>query len=209
MTTTSNPAYRVETERFVARCWEPEDAPLVRAVLDVSDEHLRPWIPFMKEEPRSLADTAARIRTLRASFDSDEEYRFAMFEPGERSVLIGGTGLFKRVGPSAMEIGYWVGAPHNGRGFATEAAAAMVRLAFEVEKVDRVEIHCDAPNVASARIPAKLGFVHEATLARRALESTGQTFDLMIWTMFSDQYPGSPASKLPMTAFDCLGQRLL
>lgn len=208
MTTNAfGPAYRIETERFVARCWNPDDAPLVRAVIDVSDAHLRPWIPFMKDEPRSLADTARRIRLLRANFDSDVEYRYGMFEADGRT-LIGGVGLFKRVGPGAMEVGYWVGTPHNGRGFASEAAAAAVRVAFEIEKVDRVEIRIDVPNAASARVPAKLGFTHEATLARRAIDPSGKIFDLMIWTLFADQYPGSPASKVRMAAFDCLGQRL-
>lgn len=202
------PAYRLETARFIARCWSPDDARLVRAAIDVSDEHLRPWIPFMKEEPRSLEDTARRLRSLRANFDSDAEYRFGMFEPDGRT-LIGGVGLYKRVGPRALEIGYWIASPYNGRGYATEAAGAMVRIAFEIEKVDRVEIHCDAPNEASARIPAKLGFTHEATLARRTVESSGMRFDLMIWTLFADVYPGSPASKLPLAAFDCLGRQIL
>ena len=207
-TTDTGPAYRVETARFVARCWAPEDAPLVRSVIDASYEHLRPWIPFMKAEPRTLGQTAARIRMLRSNFDTDAEYRYAMFEPGG-DTLIGGVGMYPRVGHDALEIGYWVGTAHNGKGYATEAAAAMVRLAFEIELVERLEIHCDAPNIASARVPEKLGFVHEATLARRTLDDSGMSFDLMIWTMFADQYPGSPASKLPISAFDCLGQRLL
>lgn len=201
------PAYSLRTERISARCWDPTDAPLVRVVLDASDAHLRPWIPFMKEEPRSLEDTARRIRSLRANFDSDKEYRYALFEP-DRRTLIGGVGLFRRIGPNAVELGYWIGVAHNGKGYASEASAAAVRLAFEVEKVDRVEIHIDAPNTASRRVPEKLGFTHEATLARRSIDDAGRQYDLMIWTMFADEYPGSPASKLPMKAFDCLGRVL-
>ena len=54
MTTKPPVAYRVETPRLVLRCWSPEDAPELRRALDDSDQHLRPWIPFMKDEPRNL-----------------------------------------------------------------------------------------------------------------------------------------------------------
>ena len=47
-------AYRVHTDRLVLRCWSPEDAPALRRALDACDAHLRPMIPFMKDEPQIL-----------------------------------------------------------------------------------------------------------------------------------------------------------
>ena len=60
-------AYRIETDRLLIRCWSPADAPVLRAALDESDQHLRPWIPWMKDEPKSLDETAAGLRIKRAT----------------------------------------------------------------------------------------------------------------------------------------------
>ncbi|HSN72611.1 MAG TPA: GNAT family N-acetyltransferase, partial [Steroidobacteraceae bacterium] len=164
------PVYRVETERLLIRCWEPADGPRLRAALDELDSYLRPWIPWMRHEPQSLDETVARLRGYRASFDLDRDYRYGVFDP-TGTELIGETGLYPRVGPGAREIGYWTHSRHAGRGYATEAAAAMVRIAFEIDRVERIEIHCAVGNAPSAVVPRKLGFAHEATLRRRTIDS--------------------------------------
>jgi len=38
----------------------------------------------MRDEPRSLPDTVARLRQLRSSFDLDQEYRYALFDREEQ-----------------------------------------------------------------------------------------------------------------------------
>ena len=93
------------------------------------------------------------------------------------------------------------------RGFATEAAAALTKAGFEFLGLDRMEIHCDVRNVWSAAIPRKLGYVHDATLRRRAI-TVGAPADSMIWTLFADEYPGSPAAQIEIEAHDVLGNRL-
>jgi len=49
--------------------------------------------------------------------------------------------------------------------------------------------------------------VHEATLRRRAI-TVGAPADSMIWTLFADEYPGSPAAQIAIEAFDALGGKL-
>jgi len=198
-------AYRVETGQLVLRCWSPEDAPVLRAALDANDEHLRPMIPFMKDEPRTLQQTAQWLRDIRAAFDLDQNYRYAVYDSSEKK-LLGENMLLTRAGPGALEIGYWTDKDTSGQGVASEASCAMIRVAFEVEKVDRVEIICAPENKASAAIPAKLGFTHEATLRKRATDSEGGICDLMIWSLFAGDYPGSPATKFPYKAVDCMGE---
>jgi RimJ/RimL family protein N-acetyltransferase len=63
-------------------------------------------------------------------------------------------------------------------------------------------------NERSAAVPRKLGYVHEATL-RRPHPTGGPLFDTMIWTMFADKYPGSPAASKPVEAYSFGGERLL
>ena len=201
-------AYRVETERLVLRCWSPEDAPRCRAALDVCDDHLRPMIPFMKDEPRTLQQTAQWLRGHRAAFDLDQMYRYAVFDANEQK-LLGENMLLARVGPGGLEIGYWTHKDAIGKGIATESTCAMIRVAFEIEKMDRVEIMCSPDNSASASIPAKLGFTHEATLKKRALDSEGDVCDLMVWSLFAADYPSSPAAETDIRAFDCMGDVIM
>ena len=51
------PAYQFETGRLLGRCWTPADAPAYRAAIDDNDQHLRPYIPWMREEPKPLEAT--------------------------------------------------------------------------------------------------------------------------------------------------------
>jgi RimJ/RimL family protein N-acetyltransferase len=113
------------------------------------------------------------------------------------------------VGEGAREIGYWIHAGHINQGLATEASAALVRVGFEIDRVSRIEIHCDPANVRSAAVPKKLGFTCEATLRRRQEFRPGEWRDLMIWTLFDDDYPSGPAAQASIEAYDAAGQRLL
>lgn len=205
---TRGPAYRVETARLVIRCWMPSDAVSLRAALDDSDRHLRPWIPFMRDEPRSLEASAAWLRGNRGRFDLDQDFRYGIFDPDEREV-IGEAVLLTRAGPNAREMGYWLARSAAGKGYATEAAAAMIRVGFEIDRVNRIEIRCAPENAASAAIPARLGFTHEGTLRRRFTDSEGDIHDSMVWTLFADDYPGSEARKARLRAFDALDRIML
>ena len=197
-------AYRVETPRLVLRCWTPEDAPALRAALDKSDAHLRPWIPFMKDEPRSLAATVDWVRGLRALFDRGEHFRFGVF--GQDGSLIGENMLLQRVGPNALEIGYLTHLGFDGKGYATEASAAMVKLAFELYGARRLEIHHAADNPASGVIPERLGFTREATLRNHMEDIDGRLHDAVIWCLHIGDYPGTLAAGTEVRMFDPLGQ---
>ncbi len=201
------PAYRIETERMVLRCWQPSDAKALLDAVSLSLEHLREWMPWAAGEPSSLEDKIALLRRWRAAFDQDDDYVFGIFSPDEREVW-GGSGLHKRIGANALEIGYWIRADRINRGLATEASAALTKVAFAVNKVDRVEIHCDPANVRSASVPRKLGFVQEALLRRRGVGPDGAPVDTMIWTVFSDQLDGTPIANARVSAYDIVGSEI-
>ena len=79
--------------------------------------------------------------------------------------LLGVCGLHARLGPGALEIGYWVDVRHTRRSVATLAAAALSELALATAGVQAVEIHHDRANQASGAIPARLGYELVATVA--------------------------------------------
>ena len=202
------PAYRIETERLVLRCMGPEDAPAFHRVVEANVEHLRPWLSWVRHEPQPLQERVRRLQQLRSHFDRGKDYIYGIFDPRESQVL-GATGLQTRQGPGTREVSYWIDRDHCGRGLATEVAGALVRVAFEVDRVRRVELHCDPRNRASAVIARRLGFEHEATLKARRYYGEGAPGDTMIWTLFEDTYRRSPARDMILRAFDGLGRQVL
>jgi RimJ/RimL family protein N-acetyltransferase len=202
------PAYRVQTERLVLRCWEPTDAPRLSEAIERSLDHLRPWMPWAHHEPEPLDDKVQRLRRFRADFDGDRDYIYAILDASGTEVL-GGTGLHPRIGEGGRELGYWIHAEHVRRGYATEAAAALTRVAFEVDGMRRVEIRCDPANVPSAAVPARIGFTHEATLRHHSLSVDGAPRDTMIWGLAAADFPRTPAASTALEAYDALGRRIL
>lgn len=206
MTSISGPAYRIVTERLILRCWNPEDAGLLNAAVDESRAHLKPWMPWAHQTV-SLEERIDYLRNTRARFDRGEDFVYGIFAADEGRVL-GGTGLHTRVGAQAREIGYWIHADFISKGFATETAAALTRAAFEIDGVERVEIHCDPENIRSASVPRKLGYTHEATLRRNNL-FLNEWRDSMIWTLFREDYPKSLAAQSKFEAYDAARRRIL
>lgn len=202
------PAYRIQTQRLVMRCWNPTDAPLLATAIVESLDHLRPWVPWAHDEPQDLQQKVNLLRRFRAEFDRDENFVYGIFSQDE-SLVIGGTGLHPRVGNDAIEIGYWIHANHINQGYATEVAAALTKIAFEVNGVKRVEIHCDPRNTNSMAIPRKLGFVHDGTLRKRVDDHEGQKQDQMIWSLLLEEYPTSQAVRAQIAAFDAMEQKIL
>jgi RimJ/RimL family protein N-acetyltransferase len=199
------PPYLIRTERLTIRCWEPRDAPLLADAIDSSLDHLRPWMPWVHDEPRSLEERIELLRGFRGRFDLGEDFVYGIFARDEREA-IGGSGLHTRAGEGALEIGYWVRASSVRRGYARETTAALTRVAFGVCGVDRVEIRVDPPNERSRKVPARLGYIEEATLRRR-LEPGPR--DVVIYSIFADGYEGSPASSAQIEAYDAAGRRIL
>jgi RimJ/RimL family protein N-acetyltransferase len=95
--------------------------------------------------------------------------------------VLGGCGLYPRVGPTAVEVGYWLAIGHTGRGLATRATEALTRLAFLEPTIDHVEIHCDRRNSASSRVAERLGYRLETNSAAAAEE-------ILVWRLSREEY---------------------
>lgn len=189
------------------RCWNPSDAQLLKDALDSSLEHLRPFMDWAHDEPQPVEAKVDLLRAFRAVFDTGGSFIMGIFDRTEEEVL-GGSGLHARIGPGGLEIGYWVRASATRQGIATEASAALTRVAFEVCEADRVEIRIEPRNTASFGVPRKLGFVEEATLRRRLPpHREGPLRDVTIFTLFREDYDPSIAPGI--RAFDARGERVL
>jgi RimJ/RimL family protein N-acetyltransferase len=143
---------------LVVRPWAEDDAPALSRAVAESLEHLRPWMPWAADEPRDDAWRRAWIRDAAAAGSTER-----IFGAWVGDDVVGACGLHARVGPGTLEIGYWTHAAFTRRGIATEMARRLTAIAFEDPSIGRVEIHHEPDNVASARVPEKLGFTRVGT----------------------------------------------
>jgi RimJ/RimL family protein N-acetyltransferase len=138
----------LETERLVLRAPRLEDAKIVAKLANdrrIAENTLR--VPH----PYKLADAEAFISTVNQ-------------DPGETAFLItldgepiGACGLAQLDGP-APDIGYWLGAPFWGNGYATEAVRAIVDHAFTDLGFEALEAGARVTNPASRRVLEKCAF---------------------------------------------------
>jgi RimJ/RimL family protein N-acetyltransferase len=141
----------------VLRRARPTDADAFADAVDASLAHLRRWMPWAVPVAAEAPVQRDRLVMADASWADGTDYEFAILPADERGI-IGGCGLMRRIEPGAIEIGYWVHVDHTRRGHATAAARALTDAAWTLPDVERVEIHCDEANTASAAVPARLGY---------------------------------------------------
>jgi RimJ/RimL family protein N-acetyltransferase len=172
----------LESERLVLRPWHPGDAEALREALAESVQHLRPWIPWATPEAPTPEETESLLAGWIAQREAGENFIYAVFDR-ETGRLVGGIGLYARIGPDALEVGYWIRRSDAGRGLATEATHALTHAGFGVPGISRLEIHTDPRNLASRRVPEKLGY--ELTALREGVYRTpdGERRDTAIYEL--------------------------
>lgn len=163
----------LRTERLYLRPFTLDDAPRVRELAGdarVADTTLH--IPHPYGE--GMAETF--IRSIPAAL-AEHRLIWAVADPAEG--VVGAIEL--RVEPSneRAEMGYWIGVPFHGRGYATEAAAAVCDHAFNTLGLRRVYAHYMVRNPASGRVLTKVGMRREGVL-REHVVARGRVEDLVI-----------------------------
>ncbi|MEM6894485.1 MAG: GNAT family N-acetyltransferase [Bacteroidota bacterium] len=179
--------YGIRTERVLIRCYHPSDAPILLEAITLSLDALKKWMPWAQAEPSSLASKKELLEKFEREFQENIDYTFGIFNKQE-DVLIGSTGLHTRIGADAREIGYWINSEYAGKGYATESTQALIKVGFEHHAVNTIEIHCDPENVASLKIPKKLGFELAEVLQNNTTSLEGEPRDTMIWRMSLEHY---------------------
>ena len=95
-----------------------------------------------------------------ASIENENEFAITLRSDG---ALVGSIALTVEAEHDRGQLGYVVGVPYWGNGYATEAGRAVVGHAFEELGLNRVYAFCFSRNVASRRVLEKIGMTHEGT----------------------------------------------
>ena len=175
----------IRTPRLLIRPKQEGDGALTAAAVAESWEELHRWMQWA-EDPNLL--TAERIemrnRQVMASYPLGQAVEWIGVEiaTGQPVVWCGLHNIDWEA--RQCETGYWVRSNAQGRGFATEAANAMVRYAFRGLGMRRVGLTHSRGNEASRRIAEKLGFLCEAIQPGTNPLPGGRTADRFCYARF-------------------------
>ena len=143
----------IRTERLTIRAFTLDDVPGIHAALyaDPSAMHFIGGPHSLERTRQGIAGYVDHQRAAGYSF-----WAVVLEETGE---LIGEAGLYPMNGSGPdIELGYALGTPWWGRGYATEAARAILHAAFENLGVERVVAVAKRENTDSLHVLDKLGF---------------------------------------------------
>jgi len=174
------PAPRAEAGWLLLLRPEPGDSGTLYEAVTASADHLRPWMPWATDYTVEMAHDFVNRNAARAGNPPVPEASYLVWDRYRH--LLGACGLHTRIGPEALEIGYWVDVRHTRRGVATLAAAVLTELALDTPGVQVVEIHHDRANEASGAIPARLGYELVATVDH-GVEAPGEVGAELQWRM--------------------------
>jgi RimJ/RimL family protein N-acetyltransferase len=177
--TSDAPPERVEAGPVVIRRVRATDADAIAAAVSSSLEYLRPWMPWATSDSAGRASQLARVAEADHNWESGIGYVYSVLT-ADQGTLVGEIALHRRPADSSVEMGYWIAASQAGRGYATSAGRALTAVALALPGVERVEIHCDAANSASAAIARKLRYKLDR-IEERHPEAPGESGQLMIW----------------------------
>lgn len=173
----------IETPRLRLRPFAPADAPDVRrlaGVREVAGTTARIPHPY----PEGAAE--AWIATHAAEWAARRQLVLAI-TPQATGELAGAVGLLLRPEHASAELGYWLGVPYWGHGFATEAARALVDFGFRRLELHRVEAHHFARNRASGRVLLKAG-LHREGASPEAFRKDGRFEDVVFYGLLRRQW---------------------
>lgn len=179
------------------RFWEASDALALFDSIDADRASFLPWLPWVKTDNRSVKDcltTIDRMFARRTRMEpAADDFTLGIFDARTGEAL-GGTGLHRIVHSAHEgEIGYWVRPDRRGEGICGRAVAALLSWAFTAQGdggwgLRRVHVRCAASNVASQRVPRKLGLREEARLVQERWVDTIGWDDTLVWGVLEQEW---------------------
>jgi RimJ/RimL family protein N-acetyltransferase len=179
-----HPAFPIATERLWLRPFAERDLDWLERLH--SDPDVIRHVPW---EPRSRAELLPKLARTALAQEGDALNLAAVLPASDEPV--GDVSLFWTSAEHEQgEIGYLLDRAHQGRGYATEAARALLRLGFEAAGFHRIIARLDARNDASAQVAERLGMRREALLVQNE-RIKGEWTDELVYAMLASEWATS------------------
>ena len=146
----------IETERLRLRMFRPDDVDQLAPFY--ADPEVMKWMSTGRPVPRERVEMA--IPRIIARFRENGFGLFAV-ELKDSDTLVGQCGIFHLDNTPEVEVAYLFGRPYWGKGYATEAAAAVRDFGFNVVGLPRLVGVTRPDNIPSQRVLEKIGLCYE------------------------------------------------
>ena len=177
--TTNGPEARgqIRTDRLTLRAPQAGD---VTALTRHADDYAIASMTTRMPHPYAEEDARQFVQIVRRQ-DGARERTFVIERPGEEG-LIGCIG-FHRAVDGSLELGYWIGKPFWGRGYATEAVAGALHWASQDWGRRAITSGHFADNQPSANVLIKSGFLYTGQVQMRHSRARGRVAPtrMMVW----------------------------
>jgi ribosomal-protein-alanine N-acetyltransferase len=177
------------TLHLLLRSFDPSDIPalvLLAGAREIAATTIN--IPH----PYADGDAQSFLAHADDDFRAGRSVTFAVtISPGGE--LCGAVGLALTPAHERAELGYWIGVPYWGQGFATEAANAVMAFGFETLRLHRIHASHFAGNTASRRVLEKIGMRHEGP-SRQHIRKWNRFIDVENYGLLASEHRGEEIS---------------
>lgn len=187
---TSGPADQVagphpilRTARLVLRPFVLADAPVVQRL--AGDENVASTTLNI---PHPYEDGMAERWIERQTREWEAQTSLVLAVTTGDDGLVGAVSLALTPAHGRAELGYWIGVPFWNRGYATEAAAALVAYGFDELGLNRVLARHITRNPASGRVISKLGMRPEGVMREHIMKGD-EPEDIAIYAILRSDRP--------------------
>jgi len=173
------------TQRLVLRPFSLADVPTIVTLAgdwDIAFNTLSVPHPYTEEH------AVQWIRQQAVQWEQKQAINFAIAHSD--NTVVGSIGLGLVPSFNLAELGYWVGKPYWGKGYATEAARALVNFGFEKLSLHRIQATHFGNNPASGRVMQKVGLLYEGCRRQHTLK-WGEYRDIKLYGMVREDWEGT------------------
>ncbi len=174
---------RLHSGRLEFRAPTPHDATFMNSAILASMDSLQPWMSWAHTPP-TMEETRLYCRRALLEWHDRESLDYRLFL-GEEFVGNCAVHTINWDVPSA-QLGYWLHSDFQRRGLMNEAVERLTRFAFDELKLIRLEIRCNARNLASAGVATRAGFDKEAHLRKCYRSKDGALNDALVFAKVAD-----------------------
>ena len=188
--TVSKMTQLLETQRLLLRPLSDADAEYMCKYAndeDIARNTLRIPHPYTIEDAKKFI-TACKINHP----EGDCHELVYGVEAKEEGHLIGSVGLVLSRSDDKGELGYWIGKPFWGKGYATEATQRLLTHGFSQLNLNCIAAKCFSRNPASSSVIRKLGMHHEGQLRQR-YKKWGEYVDIESYSILREEFEDKPS----------------
>jgi ribosomal-protein-serine acetyltransferase len=181
------PPETIETERLLLRRFSRRDVAALEEGVKSSLAELHEWLPWAHMD-YTRDDAIAFVKDSVQAWRDDKAYDYAIRTLDEPERHVGNISIWQTSRSGKIgEIGYWVRSDLIGRGYATEATQAVMRVGFQSMGLHKITLRIAVGNRSSERVAEKLSFTREGVL-REELLIRGNWIDHTLYSMLDREY---------------------